>query len=423
MHIDIAPLVSTPGRAAILRALGGSRDNRIVGGAVRDTLLGRKVKDVDLATCLRPDMVMARLEAAGIKAIPTGLDHGVVTAVHQGEHVEITTLRHDVETDGRHARVVYTDDWRADAARRDFTLNALFADPETGVVSDFFGGVEDARCGRVRFIGDPVQRIAEDRLRILRFFRFHAGYGRGAPDAAGLAACAAHAGDMACLSAERIRDEICKILCADNPVPTLGVMLAHAILTPVVPEIAPSRLDDLSALIGREIQAGVAPCPIRRLSSLISPAQDVRRALAGRLRLSKIEGKRLIALGPFMEHEGAGICPDMVDKGADKGALDRLAYRHGVQGALDRLLLAAGASVPLQAWAAYLAAWVRPSLPVSGHDLISMGVAPGRPLGALLSAIEDEWMRRGFPDDRGALLDFAARHIAAPPDARPPDVL
>ncbi len=193
----------------LMRALGAAKgETRFVGGCVRDTLLGLEVSDVDLATRLQPQEVMQRLEAAGIKAVPTGLAHGTVTAVINGAPVEVTTLRRDVATDGRRATITYTEDWREDAARRDFTINALMADPESGEIHDYFGGIDDLGARHVRFIGDPLVRIAEDHLRILRFFRFHARFGIGAPDKAGLAACAARANDLMALSRERIADEL-----------------------------------------------------------------------------------------------------------------------------------------------------------------------------------------------------------------------
>jgi poly(A) polymerase len=201
-----------PGVAAVVAALGTAR---YVGGCVRDSLAGSPAKDIDLATPLSPNEVIDRLERAGLKAVPTGIDHGTITAVSSGAVVEVTTLRRDVSTDGRRATVAFTDDWREDAARRDFTINALYADPATGDVTDYFGGVDDLAAGIVRFIGAPLERIAEDHLRILRFFRFHARFGSGAPDAESLSACAARANDLMALSRERIADELLKILAGD----------------------------------------------------------------------------------------------------------------------------------------------------------------------------------------------------------------
>src|SRR4051794_34372758 len=222
----------------LLGALGtDAGETRYVGGCVRDTLLGLEVSDVDLATRLTPETVIDRLRKAGIKSVPTGLAHGTITAVIGGAPVEVTTLRRDVATDGRRATIAYTEDWREDAARRDFTINALLADPKTGEIFDFFGGQDDLAARRVRFIGEPLSRIAEDHLRILRFFRFHARFGAGAPDPAALEACAGRANDLMALSRERIADELLKLLGLADPAPTVKLMIARGTLKPVLPEI------------------------------------------------------------------------------------------------------------------------------------------------------------------------------------------
>ena len=216
-----------PALAAIVAALGGADATRLVGGAVRDGLLGLPVSDIDLATRLVPSEVVERLEAAKIKAVPTGIAHGTVTAVTDDGPVEVTTLRRDVATDGRHAVVAFSDDWREDASRRDFTINALYADSATGEVFDWFDGLADLDARHVRFIGDPLTRIAEDHLRILRFFRFHARFGDGVPDADGLAACATRANDLMALSRERIAAELVKLLAAVDPAPVVATMISH----------------------------------------------------------------------------------------------------------------------------------------------------------------------------------------------------
>ncbi|CAA9506925.1 MAG: CCA tRNA nucleotidyltransferase, partial [uncultured Sphingomonadaceae bacterium] len=242
-----------PGMDRLLRALGAQEgDTRVVGGAVRDTLLDLSVADVDLATRLTPDAVIARVKGAGLKAVPTGLQHGTITAVIDGRPVEVTTLRRDVETDGRHATVAFTDDWRADASRRDFTINALYADPGSGEVHDYFDGEADIAARRIRFIGDPLRRIAEDHLRILRFFRFHARFGSGPPDPAGLAACAARANDLMALSRERIADELLKLLALPRPAPTVRIMADAGLLKPVLPEIWSEGVSSLEALTDAE---------------------------------------------------------------------------------------------------------------------------------------------------------------------------
>ena len=236
LKLDAAKWRKRRGMARLLKALAASEgQTRYVGGAVRDDLLDLPVNDVDLATRLQPNDVVSRLEAAKIKAVPTGIDHGTVTAVSDGHPFEITTLRRDVSTDGRRATVAFTDDWKEDAARRDFTINALSADPMTGEIFDYFGGLTDLANRHIRFIGDPLMRIAEDHLRILRFFRFHARFGRGEPDQAALDACAARANDLMALSRERIADELLKLLAVEDPSPTVGIMLQRNILRPVLP--------------------------------------------------------------------------------------------------------------------------------------------------------------------------------------------
>src|SRR3954471_3609194 len=251
MILADAPWRSRAGMRKLLGALGADAgETRYVGGCVRDTLLGLEVNDVDLATRLTPETVIARLGKAGIKAVPTGLAHGTITAVIGGAPVEVTSLRRDVATDGRHAIIAYTEDWREDAARRDFTINALLADPKTGELFDYFRGQQDLEAHRVRFIGEPLSRIAEDHLRILRFFRFHARFGAGAPDAAALEACAARAGDLMALSRERIADELLKLLALPDPAPTVALMVARSILAPVLPEIRSA--ERLAALVAAE---------------------------------------------------------------------------------------------------------------------------------------------------------------------------
>ncbi|WP_312490768.1 CCA tRNA nucleotidyltransferase, partial [Sphingomonas sp.] len=266
-----------------LIALAATLEARFVGGAVRDSLLGHAVADIDLATPLSPDIVIERVRACGFKPVPTGIAHGTITAVLPDGPVEVTTLRRDVSTDGRHAVVAFTDDWREDAARRDFTMNALYADPRTGALFDYFGGLDDLKAGRVRFIGDPVQRIAEDHLRILRFFRFHARFGQTI-DEAGLAACTARANDLMALSRERIAAELLKLLVAARAVPVVALMVERGILRAVIPEIDAASADRLATLAERERTAGVAPDAIRRLAALLPP--QAAEAVGARLKLS-----------------------------------------------------------------------------------------------------------------------------------------
>ena len=240
LTLPLDRIAARAGFAALIAALGGAEQTRLVGGVVRDTLLGLDPADIDLATRLLPEVVLDRLKSAGIRAVPTGLAHGTVTAILPDGPIEVTTLRRDVSTDGRHAIVAFTDAWEEDGARRDFTMNALYADPETGAVFDAFGGLDDLGAGRVRFIGDAYRRIAEDHLRILRFFRFHARFGaadQSAIDPEGLAACAARANDLMALSRERIAAELLKLLVARHAVPVIALMIEHGIFRAVLPEI------------------------------------------------------------------------------------------------------------------------------------------------------------------------------------------
>ncbi len=268
LTLDAARWRKKRGMKRLLAALGADEGlTRYVGGAVRDDLLDLPVSDIDLATRIPPLEVMERLEKAKIKAVPTGIDHGTVTAVSDGHPFEITTLRRDVSTDGRRATVAFTDDWQEDAARRDFTINALSADPRTGELFDYFGGLADLEQRHIRFIGDPLQRIAEDHLRILRFFRFHARFGAGPPDAAALEACTARANDLMALSRERIADELLKLLGMPDPSSTVAIMLEHAILRPVLPEMGPRFARSSSGADPRRAGSwyGAGPDPSSRL--------------------------------------------------------------------------------------------------------------------------------------------------------------
>lgn len=372
----LTALVERPGVARLFTALGDGQA-RLVGGAVRDGLLGAVVSDVDVATLLSPYEVMRRCGAAGIKTVPTGIAHGTVTAISSGETIEVTTLRADLLTDGRHATVGFTDDWREDAARRDFTINALYFDPASGELHDYFGGLGDLEAGRVRFIGAPLQRIAEDHLRILRFFRFTARFGAEV-DGDGLAACAARANDLMALSRERIADEWLKLLALPRVAPTVALMLERGLLAPVLPEIAPEGLDRLAALVEAEREAGLLPDPLRRFAALLPADAALADKVGARLKLSNKARKRLAsAAEPY-----AGEPPRT------------LAYRLGVAEAQDRLLLGERAED-----AAALTGWTPPRLPIGGGDLIKRGLVPGPAVARTLKAIEERWVGEGFPDD------------------------
>ena len=389
MRLDAAGWRKKRGVARILKALGsGEGLIRYVGGAVRDDLLGLPVSDVDFATRLRPDEVITRLEAAHIKAVPTGIEHGTITAVADGHPAEVTTLRADVSTDGRRATVAFTDDWMADASRRDFTINALYADPEDGEVHDYFGGLDDLKARRVRFIGDPLIRIAEDHLRILRFFRFHARFGVGEPDKAALEACTARANDLMALSRERIADELLKLLALADPSATVALMIERGILRPVIPEIDSAKR--LAHLIASESEGGFVADPLRRLSALLPQDPEPAEKIATRLKLSNKARKRLA-----LAAEG-----DLTDRP------EALAYWFGTESAQDRLLLGG-----MPGAAAALKDWPVPRLPITGGKLIKRGVPQGPLVARTLQAIEREWVAAGFPGDE-AFERIVAKAVA-----------
>jgi poly(A) polymerase len=379
------------GMARVLDALGAAEGlTRYVGGAVRDDLLGLPVNDIDLATRIVPEEVVERLERARIKAVPTGIDHGTVTAVSDGHPFEITTLRRDISTDGRRATVAFTDDWKEDAARRDFTINALSGDPLTGELFDYFGGLADLEQRHVRFIGDPFQRIAEDHLRILRFFRFHARFDAGTPDEAALDACTARANDLMALSRERIADELLKLLGVGDPSVTVEIMLDRAILRPVLPEIQRAAAKRLRDLIASERDSAVKADPLRRLAALLPRDPAIVEAVAARLRLSNKAKRRL-------------ICAAETEL---QGTAHALAYRCGTECAVDRLLLA-GRSRD----AAEIAGWRPPRLPIGGGALIERGLPEGPIVARTLRNIEEEWVAAGFPggEDFERIVDDALK--------------
>jgi poly(A) polymerase len=377
LRLDAAKWRKKRGLRRLLEALGAEEGlTRYVGGAVRDDLLQLPISDIDLATRIPPGEVIRRLEAAKIKAVPTGIEHGTITAVSDAQPFEITTLRRDLSTDGRRATVAFTDDWQEDAARRDFTINALSADPLTGELFDYFGGLADLERRHIRFIGDPLQRIAEDHLRILRFFRFHARFGAGQPDAAALEACAARANDLMALSRERIADELLKLLSVSDPSPTVAIMLKRGILTPILPEITADRLPRLEALLSTERDARASPDPLRRLAALLPQDPATAEQIAVRLRFSNKARKRL-------------ACAAEQDLGSSPRAL---AYRFGSECAADRLLLSGRASDAIA-----IAGWKAPRLPIGGGTLIERGLPQGPIVARTLRQIEERWVEVGFP--------------------------
>jgi len=379
-----AAWLKRPETARVFAALSGDRiETRAVGGAVRNTLLGLPVTEVDLATTAVPDTVMARARKAGLKAIPTGIAHGTVTVVADGTPFEVTTLRRDVETYGRHAKVAFTEDWEEDARRRDFTLNALYADAE-GALYDPLGGYADLVAGRVRFIGDAEARIAEDYLRILRFFRFNAYYGKGPLDAAGLSACVKQRGGLAQLSAERVCAELKRILVAPQARAAVEALFDYGLLTDILggaPRLGRfAHLIDIETALSREANA------VLRLAALaVFVAEDAPR-LAARFKLSN----------------------------AERGAAKRLLYRLGPDRFPLQVLLtwaARGAVADDSDWQRALSLperWQAPSFPVHGPDLAPFNLE-GAALGAMLHALEQHWIDGGFAADREQLLAHAAK--------------
>lgn len=366
--------------AALVAALGP--DNvRYVGGAVRDTLLGIPVKDVDLATPLEPQTVIQRLKDAAIQAVPTGIEHGTITAVLPHGPVEITTLRHDVSTDGRRATVAFASDWQDDAARRDFTINALYADPATGEIFDWFGGLDDLSARRVRFIGDPHQRIREDHLRILRYFRFQARFGSNPADAASESACAELAATLKGLSRERVGMEMMNLLSLTDPAPTVARMAELGVLEVVLPE---ADVAALATLVTEETHQQVAPDALRRLAALLPADVQLAEAVASRFRLSAAQKKRLAIAAAR-----AGTEPDA----------RALAYRLGRDAALDRLLIAGSDASALNGWTI-------PSFPLKGGEIVARGIKAGPEVARVLRQVESGWIAAGFADGViPALLD------------------
>lgn len=379
----------------VMQALGG--DARYVGGAVRNTLLGLPVRDVDIATPLLPDEVMRRLKDAGLHAVPTGLAHGTITGVVDGHSFEITTLRRDVATDGRHAVVAFATDWQDDAARRDFTINALYASTE-GEVFDYFGGLADLAEGRVRFIGDAVARIREDYLRILRLFRFQAWYGKGEMDAASLQAAAAEKAGLAQLSGERIAQEFLRLLEADNPVPILRIMAAAGVLGEILPgALDIARLDALAAIDASNF---FLPDAILRLAALLR--DDRAAAVAERFKLSNRDRVRLEDLSSFTEKVVSYLSIREVR---------RLLYRLGRERFRDRVFLRwaedpkASNAISWRALLALADAWQRPVFPLTGRDVMQAGVPEGPLVGRILADVEEWWIDSDFIDDEFSLAE------------------
>ena len=413
-RIEPQAWMTAPETRAVIAALTAEgAEVRFVGGCVRDALVGRPVKDVDLATPDRPERVMALIEAAGLKAVPTGLDHGTVTAVSGHRPFEITTLRRDVETDGRRARVAFTDDWVADAARRDLTFNALSCSPD-GRLFDPFGGRADLAAGRVRFVGDPRARICEDYLRLLRFFRFQAHYGRLPPHPKILAVTRELAPRLADLSGERIRAELLRLLEAPDPLPVLDIMIGDGLLESVLPEIAGTAV--LASLLQLEVPE--AADPVLRLGALLQPGAEEARRVAQRLRLSNAEAAELATLGEpeAVLGEAAAVLIRGRDDPAVRHALSIALYRNGSERFRTALtigcarLLSADPNRRAEALAGLAAAfavadsWQQRRFPLAGRDVLALGYSAGPDVGSLLRAVEDWWISEDFAPDRAACL-------------------
>lgn len=389
---------------SLLNSDGG--EARVAGGAVRNALMGLAVADVDIATTLRPEVVVERAKAAGIKAVPTGIEHGTVTLVVDGRGFEVTTLRRDIETNGRHAVVEFGTDWKADAERRDLTINALYADAE-GEVIDLVEGLKDIETRTVRFIGDASQRIAEDHLRILRFFRFFAYYGSGRPNADGLRACARAKDMLSSLSAERVWTETKKLLGAPDPSRALLWMRQAGVLTAILPETEKWGIDGIHALVAAERALGWKPEPLLRLAAILPPDIDRLAALSKRLRLSNADALKL------QQWAATPVPPDEV---TDVG-FARSLYRNERQGMIFRLKLALASvraaaeedpvamrkSARLSQLLSKTEKYQKPVFPLSGGDVIAAGVPAGKRVGEILKELEEFWISRNFLPERPEL--------------------
>ena len=398
MRIDPAkqPWMTAPETRKVMAAL---TEGRFVGGAVRNALAGWPVHDIDIAVPMPPEETLRRLEVAAIKAVPTGIVHGTVTAIVNGHPFEVTSLRRDIATDGRHAVVAFTDDWEEDAARRDFTMNALYASGD-GEIFDYHGGVEDLIAGRVRFVGDAGERIREDYLRILRLFRFHAWYGKGDMDPGALRAAADAKAGLAQLSGERIAKELLRLLECQNPAPALRLMAASGILSELVPY--PLQLPRLEHLVQIEAEDRLAPDPLLRLAALLPNDSAVAEAVGERLKLSGAERARLEGLAGTSEKIASFLSAADVRRGL---------YRMGAARFRDRVLLswAAGPRGASQIqWRMLLSiadGWERPRFPLTGRDAMAAGVPEGPEVGRILAALEEWWIGQDFAPDEAALRE------------------
>ncbi len=401
-----APWLRSGPAARVLELLnGGGEEARVVGGAVRNALLKIPVADIDIATTALPAEVIRRAKAAGIKSVPTGIDHGTVTLVVDAHPFEVTTLREDTETFGRKATVAFGRDWVRDAERRDFTINGLSVDA-AGVVHDHVGGWDDIIAKRVRFIGDPKARIAEDYLRILRFFRMHAAYGAGEPDRAGYLACIGGRAGLATLSAERVRMEMLKLMVADGAAGAVQAMADGGLLLRIFGGVA--YTGPFTAMIAAERLLGLAPDPVRRLGALAVAVTEDARRVALRMRLTNAETKALDSMG----HRWWRLA------GMNEAHARRRLYRLGAERYRDRLMLAwarAGRGVDPKPWrelATLPTRWSAPKFPLKAADFIARGIAQGPLLGQVLALAEDGWLAADFPLAESAVQAIADQAVA-----------
>ncbi len=397
-----APWLTEAPLGELLAVLDGDGEEaRVVGGAVRNALIGEPHGDIDIATTAPPAEVVRRVAAAGFKAVPTGIEHGTVTVVAAGRPFEVTTLREDVETFGRRAKVAFGRDWRRDAERRDFTINALSASRD-GTIHDYVGGLADIAARRVRFIGDAAARIAEDYLRVLRFFRFHAAYGEGAPDPEGVAACVGGRAGLDRLSRERVRMEMLKLLRAKHAVPALAVMTETGLLEQVLGSVP--QLASFANMIKLEAALALPADPVRRLGALAVAVTEDAERLRERLRLANSEHERLASMAEGWWHISSAW-------GEREGRV--LLYRLGRERFTDRVLLAwtrspqGAADERWQALARLPQRWTPPAFPLRAADFLARGVPKGPRLGAALAAAEEAWIAAGFPTDRAAVAAIA----------------
>lgn len=405
-------------RAVVAALTAQGAEVRFVGGCVRDAVLKRPIKDIDIATHDEPERVMALLAAAGIHAVPTGIAHGTVTAVIGKAHFEITTLREDVETFGRHAKVAFTDDWTADAARRDFTMNAMCADPQ-GRIYDPFNGLADLGAGIVRFVGDPARRLEEDVLRLLRFFRFFAHYGRPPMDAPALAACRRMAPELVRLSGERVAGEVLRLLLAADPAAVLIVMHGQGVLAPILPEAHDfGRLKVLTWLESRAlVRPGVQPDSIRRLGALLEIDRAGAEAIGERLKLSGAQTTRLAAIAAPRVAVSADMAEAAARRALHKVGADEFRDLALVAWAGERARAAHPDSSRTGRWTHLLDladSWRPVSLPVRGADVLEMGVPRGPAIGRALARVEEWWEANDFRPGREQCLDRLREAVAAP---------